>query len=245
MRNNKRPRSYLSNFTENSICSTFFYRTPLYTLIEQRQARLIELALFWEPDLSSARTREGETTLHAVCAAGWRYTMYYLVARGSDPLAVTKKGESVLMYAVKNKKRPQRMVAQCIKLGFSTHQPLITNNWYSRKTFFVSPFEYAMQQKALVFMHMLYESGSCSGRELHRLKKYANDNSDDVRLYLRKIATTPRSLKSSCRLVISHHLNVRGKRHKDVPQLPVQESLKDYVLFSDLTHPDYGKDVLS
>ena len=35
---------------------------------------------------------QGETTLHAVCLSGWWSTMYYLVARGVNPLALTKEG---------------------------------------------------------------------------------------------------------------------------------------------------------
>ena len=53
--------------------------------------------------------------------------------------------------------------------------------------------------------------------------------------YLKKMATTTRTLMSACRLVISHSLNVHGERHKDVRCLPLPESMKQYVMFSDLT----------
>jgi hypothetical protein len=52
--------------------------------------------------------------------------LYRQVIRGVNPLQLTKKGCSVLLYAVHNSHCPQRMVAACIKLGFSTHQPALT-----------------------------------------------------------------------------------------------------------------------
>lgn len=102
--------------------------TPLQMLIDRKHADIIDDMLFWQPDVcTGGLSKRGGTPLHAVCEAGRWKTMYYLVARGVDPLAVTEEGESVLMYAVQNSLCPQRMVAECIKLGFSTHQPLITD----------------------------------------------------------------------------------------------------------------------
>ena len=61
--------------------------------------------------------------------------------------------------------------------------------------------------------------------------------------YLMKVCSTPRSLKSSCRLVISRCVTVRRQRHRDATyaQLPLTEELRNYVMFSDLTDPDYGQ----
>ena len=101
-----------------------------------------------------------------------------------------------------------------------------------------------------VIRDMLYESGSCSYRELFRLytdvsngRSFCHDVTTDLP-YLQKVATTPRSLKSTCRLVISHCLNVRGKRHIDVEYLSLKRFLKNYVMFSDLTDPGFGKNLL-
>ena len=57
------------------------------------------------------------------------------------------------------------------------------------------------------------------------------------------VCSTPRSLKSSCRLVISRCVTVRRQRHRDATyaQLPLTEELRNYVMFSDLTDPDYGQ----
>ena len=65
--------------------------------------------------------------------------------------------------------------------------------------------------------------------------------------YLMKVCTAPRSLKSSCRLVISRCVKVRRQRHREVTyaQLPLSEEMKNYVMFSDFTDPDYGTDVVT
>ena len=57
--------------------------------------------------------------------------------------------------------------------------------------------------------------------------------------YLKKMSHHPRSLKSTCRLVISHCLKLHAKREEDVEQLPLEPAMKRYVMFSELTHPDY------
>jgi hypothetical protein len=61
---------------------------------------------------------------------------------------------------------------------------------------------------------------------------------------LEKMATNPRSLMSLCRLKISHCLDPRGRRHRDIQTLcTLTPKMKDYVMFTDLTvtHPDNGK----
>jgi hypothetical protein len=63
--------------------------------------------------------------------------------------------------------------------------------------------------------------------------------------FLQHAVSEPRSLRSTCRLVISHRLTVRGDRERDVRQLRnVPELVKNYLLFSDLTDPDYESRVL-
>ena len=270
--------------------------TPLQMLIERRHADIIDDMLFWQSDVcTGGYSKSGGTTLHAACEAGWLRTLYYLLARRVDPLAVTEDGESVLMLAVQNPRCPQRLVAECIRLGFSTHQPFITDACYvvldeGRKaramkaaprseegdleTLYAgvpgvtremmtqiqdrdlwdsenfSPFHFALVRDMPVVRDMLYESGACSYKELFRLytdvsegSSFCYDATTDLP-YLRKAATTPRSLRSACRLVISHCLDVRGKRHQDVEDLDLEESLQNYVMFSDLADPDFGKDRL-
>ena len=71
-----------------------------------------------------------------------------------------------------------------------------------------SPFNIALVHNMPVIRDMLYESGSCSYRELFRLDTdFSNGHSFcyDVTTdfpYLQKEATTPRSFQSMCRLVI-------------------------------------------
>ena len=270
--------------TQEDICKyADTERTPLQMLIDARQGEIIEHTFLWCPDQWKGVNEEGETTLHAVCLSGWPGTLYYLVARGVNPLAVTKTGHSALSYAVLCRKYPQKMVAECIKLGLCTHQPHITD---IQKPHF-SPFVLAVIRGLRVVMRMLYEAGSCSYTELFRLRTqlqvvgdsepwvrqsqrwmfldevrsiyFCTDCSDEMRnpidkqssksmklsdRYLMKVCTTPRSLKSSCRLVISGCVKVRRQRHRDAvyAQLPLSREMRNYVMFSDLTDPDYGQD---
>ena len=246
-------------------------QTPLQNLIEHKQAELIDCCLFWGQDVSRGVSRDGETALHACCRANYPGILYYLVCRGVDPLAVSRKGQSA--FALSVRKQQMATLKECIKLGFSTHQPAISDLWNQKlrpralrdfpMSRIVSPMEYVIMYNMRPKPEMLYESGACSNKELFRMytalleppvpkNSRASDKvgvfpflSEEERRYayltlpyLKVIATSPRTLKSMCRLVISHSLDVRGKLHRDVSCLHLPESLKDYVMFSDLTRPD-------
>ena len=262
--------------------------TPLQMLIVERQGEIIEHTLMWCPDQWKGVNWIGETALHTVCLSGCPSALYYLVARGVDPQAVTKRGHSALSYAVLCKECPQKMVAECIKLGFCAYQPHITDTERRLIIFphgddlLWSPVLLAVFRGLPVVTRMLYESGSCSYTESFKLRTYLpaifskNRGRDlqetfriqvpvDVRIYqgifanrlqkqnrksveasvryMMKVCNTPRSLKSSCRLVISRCVTVRRQRHRDATyaQLPLTEELRNYVMFSDLTDPDYGQ----
>ena len=261
------------------------YITPLEMLITACQGEIIEHTLMWCPDQRKGVNIEGETALHAVCLSGCPSALYYLVARGVDPQAVTKRRDSALTYAVLCKECPQKMVAECIKLGFCAYQPHITDTARRSKSFLRrrklrwSPVLLSVILGLPVVTRMLYESGSCSYKELFKLAifpwnlahklhqtlqynmlevfraSYNNTRQLDYLLkpdrksveasvrYLMKVCSTPRSLKSSCRLVISRCVTVRRQRHRDATyaQLPLTEELRNYVMFSDLTDPDYGQ----
>ena len=262
--------------------------TPLQILIGVWQGEIIEHTLMWCPDQWKGVNGDGETALHAVCLSGCPSALYYLVARGVDPQAVTVSGHSALSYAVLCKECPQKMVAECIKLGFCAYQPHITDT-SRRFVHFLpgvelpwSPVLLAVSRGLPVVTRMLYESGSCSYTELFNLRTYlpaisSRNRGHDLRnifyfdvllaviaddsifryplqkenrksleasvRYLVKVCSTPRSLKSSCRLVISRCVTVRRQRHRDATyaQLPLTEELRNYVMFSDLTDPDYGQ----
>ena len=222
------------------------------------------------------------------------------MARGVDPQAVTEGGHSALSYAVIRKECPQKMVAECIKLGFCAYHPHVTKiekpSTQRMRRFFhgigtdaecetrLYPVKMAVVCGLPAVARMLYESGSCSYTELFELRPFLTYSSpgtgstyytnqtfsievvyvtgyDDSRQkycsgegataavkaaadYLMKVCSTPRSLKSSCRLVISRSVTVRRQRHRDATyaQLPLTEELRNYVMFSDLTDPDYGQD---
>ena len=262
--------------------------TPLEMLIDAYQGEIIEHTLMWCPDQWKGVNREGETALHAVCLSGCPSALYYLVARGVDPQAVTESGHSALAYAVLCKECPQKMVAECIKLGFCAYQPHITD---TERRLIISPHGgdlswspvlLAVSGGLPVVTRMLYESGSCSYTESLKLRTelpaiVSRNRGHDLQetfhfqvlvavnihqsifsnplqkqnrkaveasvRYLMKVCSTPRSLKSSCRLVISRYITVRRQRHRDATfaQLPLTEEMRNYVMFSDLTDPDYGQ----
>jgi hypothetical protein len=276
----------------------------------------------WCPDQAKGVNVLGETTLHAIALDNNPKLLYPQVVRGVNPLTLTmerefdnltrKGGQSVLLYAVKNIRCPQKMVAECIRLGFSTQQPALTQQkqedialWFTRfilnegyRFIISSPLLLAMVRGRNVVAHMLYESGSCSPTELLHLyeqllelsdpdtdsgrqllesinqpiRSWRYDQTELLRRYqeltkniltflpcLKQMVSTPRSLKSTCRLVISRCLTVHRRRERAILQLtlPVRTttgdldtenevlpelelSIKNYLLFSDLTDPDYA-----
>ena len=54
--------------------------------------------------------------------------------------------------------------------------------------------------------------------------------------YVLDVSSSPRSLKSTCRLVISRCLKPGPSRVTDIHQLPVYDSLKQYLMFDDLVN---------
>lgn len=231
------------------------FRCPMHYLIEGQQADIIDTALIWHGDVISTVSIDGETTLHAVCASGKPKAMYYLIARGCDPLALTENGKSVLMYAVEHEKYPQKMLAECINLGLSIYQPKISDEQYVPKTLLsrmkgkrahTSPLEYALVHEQRVVADMLYESGACSNKEIFRLHQGLKGCGNEVPHmektwpFLDRVFLTPRSLASQCRLVIARSRGVCRRRHRDTALHGLDPKIKDYILFADLRDPMYG-----
>ena len=346
-------------------------RTPLQMLIDARQIELIERTFMWSPDLWKGVNDVGETTLHVACLLGCPSILYYLVARRVDVLTITRRGHSALAYAVMCAGREQETLGECIRLGFSTHQQLLTNiamgrdsdyafirhsghidtdqitrhmrmfhekNTFHRniaatarhrtdsatdaidsddtdsddsddevkdeisnftlrsakrikrtKRLLASPLLLAVMRGLPVVTQMLYESGACSYRELFMLRASLQDlavrevegefervfqttlediyahpaqfpphdgshgpglgnEKPDRELvqqcarYLLEVSSTPHSLQSMCRQVISRRLKLHKRRAEDVAQLPLPPSMKRYVKFADLTGPDNEND---
>jgi hypothetical protein len=181
----------LSDSSDDDDCqdSSSTQNTPLQHLISKRQGELIQHTLMWCPDQEKGVNDAGETTLHAIALDKNRKLLYRQVVRGVNPLSLTKNGCSVLLYAVRNPHCPRRMVAECIKLGFSTHQPALTQQskrdqhsywkdvitaWLTgllinREIVITSLFLLSVVHGMNVVAHMLYESGSCSPTELLHL----------------------------------------------------------------------------
>ena len=454
---------YIEDFHQHAFCAEEGdgdRRTPLEILIDTRQTKIIIHTFSRCLDLSRGVNSEGETTLHVACLTGSPGMLQELVGKRVDPRAVTVAGHSALSYAVMCRDRPQQTVAECIRLGFTTHQSHLANsceapganmahdnmgseapganmaqdtmgseavganmaqdtmgseapganmaqdtmgseapganmaqdtmggeeshienmsrpsdsethrleenhadsNVASRSenytnsinanssdcddiqsinggdthsgenaansmstnssdyndmdssisgfddthnidsddihsmtsdaydTMMSSPTLLAVMRGLPLVTQMLYESGACSYRELFRLQRFLRhllhtdsaeaeelelefyntvsrvyehadnfpapdgepdymdvdiEEADPERVqecarYLQEAFLHPRSLKSTCRLVISHCLKLHDKREEDVGQLPLEPAMRRYVMFSDLTHADFG-----
>ncbi|KAK7481770.1 hypothetical protein BaRGS_00027018 [Batillaria attramentaria] len=250
---------------------------------------ILDCALTWGGNVDWTENYKGKTALHVLCQAGLWDSMRYIVARGGDPLAVTDDGKTPLIVAVEYdmeipdgyKRRygfkegerkwkaevwgcRQKLVAEFIKMGISTHQPHVTDRYRSTSS---SSVYISIEKRDIFVLRMVYESGACSHRELHRVlhetpsppgypsdgslyyeEHFAKHQTEKAQFrrcisYINKIACNPRSLKSLCRLVISHHIGIwtPRRRQRRVNQLPLPDPMKDYVMFSDLVDPEYNK----
>lgn len=176
------------------------------------------------------------------------------MGRRGDPLATTDDGDSVLVLAMKIQDGLRQLVAECIKLGLSTHQPDIEANHiplsFSEADMLCRKcaFRHAALKNDVTIANMLYESGACSSSQLYKLHAdFAEWNLRSDKFlaafgkmsdFLEKMTSTPRSLQSACRLVISHRVGIGSTRQENVKHLPLPETLKNYMLFSDVTKLD-------
>ena len=280
--------------------------TPL-TLLSTQQEEIIDYISAYSPRVRETNHR-GETILHNACYSSLISSLHTLLARGLNPAAVTTHGHSVLSYAVAGI-QPQKTLAECIRLGLSTHQPCLTDlertladdrhrgagvvtdvdasrgqgdSENTDRLMMASPILMAVVHGFRVVTQMLYESGACVYRDLftmqaqlhhmedpdykehfrEQLRKFQKEidwiegddeyryslPADGVELfnppgklinkcarYLLDVSSSPRSLKSTCRLVISHCLKPDPSRITDI-QLPVYDSLKRYLMFDDLVN---------
>jgi ankyrin repeat protein len=202
----------------------FTSQTPVQMLIDMNRSDLVDEALFWGCDVAGGKTGMGKNALHAACQAGHWECMEYLMARAVDPLAVTQGGQSVLMKAVQNPTCPQRMVAECVRLGMSTYQPALIELRSTKTSLWsdvnVSPFLFALLHGLHDVSDMLYRSGAVSNRQLWqyyldvaRQRSFCPDVQRTLD-HLEPLARNPRTLQSSCCLAISQHLGVGKHKHR-------------------------------
>ncbi|KAL8591492.1 hypothetical protein ACOMHN_000507 [Nucella lapillus] len=292
-------------------CLGLSRHTPLQRMIDERQMDVIHFTVKWCPEQRKGVNEKGETTLHAACWSDRWDVMRDLIMRKVDTLAVTGRGQTALVYAVLNRSCPQRMVAECCRLGFSSLQPLATSlqtslyhvvfrtvmeimtaggnanflhlvpTYCMRKTGVASPFVCAVLLDLPAVAVMLFESGSSSYAELftvcpllinmldpctdegRKVRKEVQElmgdggGGDERReknftkvmqilqkysAFLRRVALTPRSLVSSCRLLISRRFQDK-RRHQHICRLPVPDAMKKYLEFLDFLDPDFGRHV--
>nr|KAG5696377.1 hypothetical protein BaRGS_028372 [Batillaria attramentaria] len=223
--------------------------TPLHRFIQYNYTAMVECALLWGRNVGQRIAYDGKTVLHLMSENNLPDTIRFIVGRGGDPLALDSRGQTILSYACKpGYRKGRRALVECIKLGITTYQPYInllirlgyiSTGAFSRMlSYHIAPFETAYEQKDVVAMGMLYESGACSYLEMFDL--YAQpqfvmefgkpDDFDNLSMidqvcwreedllqkrknrvsmqYLARIATNPRSLQSMCRILISLFVDV-------------------------------------
>ena len=166
--------------------------TAVQRLCDLGHWEMIEFISTCSPRVREANEK-GETLLHTVCLYGLTTSLRKLFHRGVNPAAVTERGHSALSYAVIGAD-PQTMVAECIRLGLSTTEPSLTSRvspgddhhhpndsddigvvaaasaGKADRLLMSSPLVLAAVQGLPVVTKMLYESGTCSTRDLHTLQ---------------------------------------------------------------------------
>ncbi|XP_025087297.1 uncharacterized protein LOC112559979 [Pomacea canaliculata] len=175
--------------------------------------------------------------------------IHELVNRGVSPLVADDEGQSLLIdVLVLERNLALESVKLLIELGVSTHQPALTDNANtnsgsrSLQASTRSPTQRAFEKKYVKAFEMLVESGASSNRELFDLStRYQAELSSRKKTkaerkmlnILNHAASQPRSLKSLCRLTVSHALGCGPRRRDRVKSLPLPTSLQDYVQFCD------------
>jgi hypothetical protein len=198
---------------------------------------------------ATAANDQGETTLHAIALDKPPAYVYYQLRRGVDPLQTTRSGQSVLLYAACNDHCPQKMVAECIRHGFSTYQPqltldhgivhglvedIVSGTRSSLLNTISSPLLMVILRDLPDVAYMLYESGAPSYKELFWLHDHLSSivfsyermhcstqltAIKNFMPYLKHMATNPRRLESMSRLAFAHRFTIRGKRVAEIEHL--------------------------
>ncbi|PVD33401.1 hypothetical protein C0Q70_04657 [Pomacea canaliculata] len=199
----------------------------------------------------NSRDKYGKTLLFQICAQhcqdGFDLLIHSLLDRGANPLLADSTGKSVLRCILDlEKSLVLKALVLIIQLGVSTYQPTLTET--AKNLDYVmgleaSPTQEALKKKNVKVLEMLVESGASSNRELFELSTQyqvqlssEDMTGDETQMLdiLKRAASQPRSLKSLCRLTVSHTLGCGVRRIDRVKSLPLQDTLQDYMLFSDL-----------
>ncbi|XP_025087290.1 ankyrin-3-like [Pomacea canaliculata] len=180
--------------------------------------------------------------------------LHQLLERRASPIVADNEGKSLLIFVHGHEKRlALQSVKWLIKIGVSTHQPAITDNTKTHslsgsvQASTRSPTQRAFEKKYVRAFEILVESGASSNRELFDLntryqvelstrdKTSAETQMLDI---LNHAASQPRSLKSLCRLTVSHALGCCSRRTAKVKSLPLPSALQDYIQFCDVFTTD-------
>ncbi|PVD33484.1 hypothetical protein C0Q70_04740 [Pomacea canaliculata] len=172
-----------------------------------------------------------------------------LVNRGANPLAADSEGHSLLRFALDvNEDFELNLLKFLVQTGITTYQPALTEAARTRMAVSASvystpsPTQAAFKVEDVQALKLLVESGASNNRELFELslkyeKKIVTNKTrvkTEMMDILKHAASQPRSLKSLCRLTVSHALGCGTRREEKVTCLPVPQRLQQYILFHDI-----------
>lgn len=142
--------------------------------------------------------------------------------------------QNILYEAVGSCCKPEKVVKLCIQSGLSAFQSSLEYTMFS-------PIKRALQTRQYPLVCLLYESGSCSNRELNLLRKDVDlrhhlerQNQDEMLQYVDDCASHPRSLQNLCRLTVSRLLGCHPGRRDRITSLGLPLIIQDYLCFEDL-----------
>ena len=182
--------------------------------------------------------REGSTLLHALCEEGQADIVHtLLLMTGADPLVRDEDGNTLMMAAFQAAEGRENVYRALIQSGISTHQAVVS----------ASPMKRAVEGGQLRIAKMLYASGACSNREVHKLSTSPTIRLKarrDVLEFLEDISSQPRRLRDLCSLTVSHLIGCRAGRDDRAARAGLPPPVRRQVLLEHVTNPEFLNDCL-
>ncbi|KAK7100206.1 hypothetical protein V1264_023195 [Littorina saxatilis] len=155
-----------------------------------------------------------------------------------DPLAgATSEFDPLLITAIESEN--EEMIDFCIQSGVSTHHEA-DDMYMSPMKRYLSVYNFGSANISVV--KALFESGACCHDELSQLKNQpfvkmrlqTSVHREVLENYMEAASSTPRSLRSLCRLSVSHEIGCQPGRENRILSLPVPQLIKDFIMFKDI-----------
>ena len=200
--------------------------------------------------------RGGSTLLHALCEKGQADIVHtLLLMTGADPLVRDEDGNTLMMAAFQAAEGRENVYRALIQSGISTHQAIVSESLLAslkeRKAdvdeAFSSPMKRAVEGGQLRIAKMLYASGACSNREVHKLSTSPTIRLKarrDVLEFVEDISSQPRRLRDLCSLTVSHLIGCRAGRDDRAARAGLPPPVRRQVLLEHVTNPEFLNDCL-